>query len=72
MGWLGYGFTQSVLRTEGPMRAVTVGLVAVTLVLVGALLLAPPVRPAEVALAGTLLDVPLPDPAELERDVFAG
>lgn len=64
VAWLVFGFTQTVLNTSGPVRVTMAALVLVTLALVGWLLLAPPVRPAEVALARALLDVDLPEPID--------
>lgn len=62
--WLVFGFSQTVTHTEGPVRAAMAVVVLLTVVVVGALLLAPPVRPAEVALAGALLEVSLDEPAD--------
>ena len=62
--WLVFGFSQTVTRTEGPVRAAMAVIVLLTVVVVGALLLAPSVRPAEVALAGALLEVSLEEPAD--------
>lgn len=64
VAWLVFGFSQTVLHTHGPVRLTMMALVAGTLVFVAWLLLAPPVRPAEVALARALLDVDLPEPAD--------
>lgn len=64
VAWLGYGFALTLSRSDGAVRAATVALILLAVVVVGMLLVAPPVRAAEVALAGTLLDVSLPEPAE--------
>lgn len=64
VAWLVFGFSQTVLHTSGPVRVTMAALVVITLLLVGWLLLAPPVRPAEVALARALLDVDLPEPVD--------
>ncbi|QFG67348.1 sensor histidine kinase [Ornithinimicrobium pratense] len=64
VAWLVFGFSQTVVHTTGPTRVAMAALVLVTVVLVAWLLLAPPVRPAEVALARALLEVDLPDPAD--------
>lgn len=64
VGWLVFGFSQTVGHTEGPVQVAVAVLVLLTLALVGWLLLAPTVRPAEVALARALLDVNLPDPVD--------
>ena len=53
VAWLVFGFSQTVLHTSGPVRVTMAALVVITLLLVGWLLLAPPVRPAEVAAYGT-------------------
>lgn len=64
VSWLVYGFGMTVGHAQGAARVAAVALVALTLLLVGALLLAPPVRGAEVALASVLLELPLPEPAD--------
>lgn len=64
VAWLTFGFTRTVLVADGAAQVAIVGLVALTLGVVALLLLAPPVRPAEVALARGLLDVDLPEPAD--------
>jgi len=64
VAWLVFGFSQTVIHTSGPTRVAMAALVLVTVGLVGWLLLAPPVRPAEVALASALLDVDLPEPVD--------
>lgn len=64
VAWLVFGFSQTVLHTSGPVRVTMAALVVITLLLVGWLLLAPPVRPAEIALARALLDVDLPEPVD--------
>lgn len=64
VAWLVFGFSQTVVHTSGPVQVTMAVLVLVTLALVGWLLLTPPVRPAEVALARTLLDVDLPEPVD--------
>lgn len=62
--WLAFGFSMTIGSTQGSVRLMMVALVALTVLIVVALLLAPPVRAAEVALASTLLDVPLTPPAD--------
>lgn len=64
VAWLVFGFSQTVIHTQGPVRAAMAVVVLLTVVAVAALLLAPPVRPAEVALAGALLEVCLDEPAD--------
>lgn len=64
VAWLAFGFTQTVLSTEGAVRVGILALVVLSVALVGVLLLAPSVRPAEIALARSLLDVDVPDPAD--------
>lgn len=64
VAWLVFGFSLTVGHTEGPVRVAVALLVLLTLALVAWLLLAPTVRPAEVALARALLDVTLPEPAD--------
>lgn len=64
VSWLVFGFTQTLVATQGPVRLTMAGLVLLTLLLVTWLLLAPAVRPAEVALARALLEVDLPEPVD--------
>ncbi|MCK0112852.1 histidine kinase [Ornithinimicrobium sp. F0845] len=64
VAWLVFGFSQTVVHTSGPVQITMAALVLLTLALVGWLLLTPPVRPAEVALARALLDVELPEPVD--------
>lgn len=64
VSWLVFGFTQTLLATQGPVRLTMASLVLLTLLLVTWLLLAPAVRPAEVALARALLEVELPEPVD--------
>lgn len=62
--WLGFGFSQTVIHTSGAVRIAMATVVLLAVLLGLALLLASPVRPAEVALARTLLEVPLEEPAD--------
>lgn len=64
VAWLAFGFSMTIGSTQGSVQIVMVTLVALTVVIVSILLLAPPVRAAEVALASSLLDVPLAHPAD--------
>lgn len=64
VAWLAFGFSMTVVTTHGPVRLVMVALVALAILMVVTLLLAAPVRAAEVALASTLLEVPLVAPAD--------
>ncbi|WP_256838959.1 sensor histidine kinase [Ornithinimicrobium faecis] len=64
VAWLTFGFSMTIVTTQGSVRLVMATLVALVGVIVVALLLAPPVRAAEVGLASTLLEVPLTRPAD--------
>lgn len=64
VAWLAFGFTQTVLSNDGPARVAMVVLILLSGIVVPVMLLSPPVRPAEVALARALLDVHLTEPAD--------
>ncbi|WP_162802053.1 sensor histidine kinase [Ornithinimicrobium murale] len=64
VAWLTFGFSMTIVNTQGPVRLVMAALVVLAGVIVAALLLASPVRAAEVGLASTLLEVPLAAPAD--------
>ncbi|MGC5628633.1 sensor histidine kinase [Georgenia sp. Z1344] len=64
VAWLGYGFTVTIVSTDGPAQVAVAALVAVSAAVVVTLLLAPPVRAAEVALARALLATDLPEPLD--------
>ena len=64
VAWLAFGFSMTIANTQGAVRLAMAGLVVLSALVVAALLLAPPVRAAEVGLASTLLDVPLAAPAD--------
>ncbi|WP_265447486.1 sensor histidine kinase [Flexivirga meconopsidis] len=60
LGWLAYAFGYTIGRTSGGDRAMVIGLAALALAIAAVVLLSPPVRDAEVALARPLLGVDLP------------
>ncbi|MFC6707731.1 sensor histidine kinase [Flexivirga alba] len=60
LGWLVYAFTISVQGTSGQDRVFVVALAGVAVAVAGIVLLSPPVRDAEVAMARPLLGVELP------------
>lgn len=60
LGWLIYAFTISIQGTSGEDRVFVIALAGVAAVVAGTVLLSPPVRDAEVAMAGPLLGVELP------------
>ena len=64
VGWLAFGFTISLRRADGSLFWATAVLTVLAVAVAVALLLAPPVRAAEVALARSLLGVALRDPAD--------
>ncbi|MGC5616812.1 histidine kinase [Georgenia sp. Z1491] len=64
VGWLAFGFVSTILSSDGPARVAVTVLVLASVAVIGALLLAPPVRTAEVALARGLLKVDLPEPVD--------
>src|SRR5699024_100471 len=64
VAWLAFGFSTTVIHTHGPVRWLMAALVGLSILVALALLLAPPVRAAEVALATALLDVRLDPPAD--------
>src|SRR5699024_10517256 len=54
VAWLAFGFSTTVIHTHGPVRWLMAALVGLSILVALALLLAPPVRAAEVALATAL------------------
>lgn len=60
LGWLIYAFTISIQGTSGQDRVFVIALAGVAVVVAGIVLLSPPVRDAEVAMARPLLGVELP------------
>lgn len=60
VGWLVYAFTLTVIATSGGDRIMVIVLAVVALGIAAAVLLSPPVRDAEVAMARPLLGVELP------------
>lgn len=60
LGWLIYAFTISVQGTSGQDRVFVIALAGVAVAVAGFVLLSPPVRDAEVAMARPLLGVELP------------
>lgn len=70
LGWLSYAFTLSVRQTAGQDRVLVVALAVVAAVVAVVVLLSPPVRDAEVAMARPLLGVSLP--AVRDRHSWAG
>ncbi|NNG40342.1 histidine kinase [Flexivirga sp. ID2601S] len=60
VGWLCWAFAYTIGRTSGGDRAMVVALAGLALAIAAVVLLSPPVRDAEVALARPLLGVQLP------------